>query len=255
MNYASGEKKPQVDASAYVAPSAVLSGEVIIGAKCAVLHGAIITSEGAPLHIGAESVVMENAVLKSSGGGALSFPLRIGERCIIGPHTYVVGASIGNGCFVASGAKIFNGATLEEGSSVALGGIVHIGTRLPAQTRVPMQHIAFGDPAKIYAPEHAEEVHAQLQFWESVFNLPASDDVRAKAAALYANFLRTLHAKDTPLLEAVRSTKPVARRSVGEEPPPQQSADVDGVVDAMMLELQEMEHRRQDKLRKQQGKR
>ena len=107
----------------------------------------MIAAEGAPVTIGSDTVVMENAVLKASGGTALQFPAAIGERCIVGPHAYVVGATIGDGCFIASGAKIFNGATLEDGSGVALGAIVHVKTRLPKGASVPMQHIAFGDPA------------------------------------------------------------------------------------------------------------
>ena len=50
---------------------------------------------------------MENAVLKASGGSALQFPLAIGDRCIVGPHAYVVGATIGNGCFVADRREDF----------------------------------------------------------------------------------------------------------------------------------------------------
>ena len=52
---------------------------------------------------------MENAVLKASGGSALQCPLTIGERCIVGPHAYVVGATIGDGCFVAGGARSSTG--------------------------------------------------------------------------------------------------------------------------------------------------
>ena len=155
MIVSSGTKKPKIHSSAYVAPTATVAGDVTIGAECAVLHGAVITSEGAAVTIGAQSVIMENAVLKASGGNVLRYPLSIGARCIVGPHAYVVGATIGDGCFVASGAKIFNGAKLEDGSGVALGGIVHLKTRLPAGASVPMQHVAYGDPATIYPPEQA----------------------------------------------------------------------------------------------------
>ena len=102
MIFSSGTKRPKIHSSAYVAPSALLSGDVTIAAGCAVLHGAVITAEGASITIGEGSVIMEQAVLKASGGSALSFPLTIGKNCIVGPHAYVVGASIGDGCFVAS---------------------------------------------------------------------------------------------------------------------------------------------------------
>lgn len=252
MIVSSGTKKPKIHSSAYVAPTATVSGDVTIGADCAVLHGAVIVSEGAPLTIGKETVIMENAVLKASGGSALQFPLAVGDRCIVGPQAYVVGATVGNGCFVASGGKVFNGAVLEDGSGVALGGIVHVKSRLAKGASVPMQHVAFGNPATIYPPEKAPELHAKIQFYEDVFNLEAGSDVRARAAQAYAKFLRKTHAQDK-VLDEHRTVSGPPRRS-GEEPPPTQATEVDKVVDVMMLELEEMEHRRQEAIKRQKGK-
>ncbi len=251
MILSSGTKKPKVHSSAYVAPTATIAGEVTIGAGCAVLHGAVIVAEGAAVTIGADTVVMENAVLKASGGSVSQFPLQIGSRCIVGPQAYVVGATIGDGCFVASGTKIFNGAKLEDGSGVALGGIVHVNTRLRKGESVPMQHIAFGDPATIYPPEKAPEVQAKMQFFADVFNVEGTQDARARAAATYSKFLRKAHAQDT-VLDEHRNVRPPPRRS-GEEPPPTQVAEVDKVVNVMMLELEEMEHRRQASIKRQKG--
>lgn len=252
MILSSGTKRPKIHSSAYVAPSAIVSGEVTIGAGCAVLHGAVIAAEGAPLRIGDQCVIMEHAVLRSSGGSALAFPLSLGARCIVGPHAYVVGASVGDGCFVASGAKVFNGATLEAGSGVALGGIVHVKARLRAGASVPMQHIALGDPATVYPPEKAPEIHAKMNFFADVFNLEGGEEVRARAAETYSKFLRKIHAQDSPL-EEHRNVKPQPRRS-GEEPPQTQATEVDKVVDVMMLELEEMEHRRQEAIKRQKGR-
>ncbi len=257
MILSSGTKKPKIHASAYVAPSATIAGDVTIGADCAILHGAVVTAEGAPITIGAQTVVMENAVLKASGGSALQYPLSIGDRCIVGPHAYVVGATIGDGCFVAGGAKIFNGATLGDGSGVALGAIVHVKARVPAAASVPIMHLAYGDPAAIVPPEKAAEVHAKVDFYADVFNLEPGDDVRARAAQTYAKFLRKIHAQDAAL-EEHRNVKPPlgsarGKFRSGEEPPPTQATEVDKVVDVMMLELEEMEQRRQQAIRRQKG--
>jgi len=211
MIFSSGTKKPKIHSSAYVAPSAVVSGDVEIGSGCAILHGAVIAAEGAPVRIGSDSVVMENAVLKASGGSAAQWPLAIGERCIVGPGAYVVGATIGEGCFVAAGSRIGNGANVADGTS--------------------------NDP------------RADAGFFAEVFNVEAGDDLAGRAAEAYAKFLRKTHAQDGRLDEH-KNVKPAARRSIGDEPPPTQEADVGGVVDAMMLELQEMEHRRQDSIKK-----
>jgi hypothetical protein len=212
MILSSGTKRPTIHSSAYVAPTAVLSGDVEIGAGCAILHGAVLVAEGAPCKIGADSVVMENAVVKASGGSALQFPCSIGERCIVGPHAYVSGAQIGNGCFVAAGSQLLNGARLADGTS----------------------HGLDARPASFLA---------------DVFNVDPGADAAARAAQTYAGALRKMHAQDAPL-DSHANVKPAPRRRSGEEPPATQATDVGGVVDAMMLELQELEHRRQDSIRK-----
>ena len=216
MIFSSSTKKPKIHSSAYIAPTAIVSGDVTIGAGCAILHGAVITAEGTTIAIGAETVVMENAVIKSSGGTAMQFAVAIGDGCIIGPQSYIVGAKLGDGCFVGSGAKLYNGVTLPNNSHIKVN----------------------------------EVRHPQGDFFETVFNLDASADVGARAAQAYSKFLRKTHAQDTV---ADAPVKAAPKRAAGEEPPQQQMAEVEGVVDAMMLELQEMEHRRQDALKKRKG--
>ncbi|HEV3154178.1 MAG TPA: hypothetical protein VGZ02_10275 [Candidatus Baltobacteraceae bacterium] len=257
MIISSGAKKPNVHASAYVAPTAVVSGDVTIEEGCAILFGAVITAEGAPVVVGANSVVMENAVVKSSGGNAMQFPCTIGESCIVGPSAYVVGATVEPGAFIASGARIFNGATVEEGVSVAIGGIVHVNTRVQKGQHVAMQHIALGDPATIYPPNRAEEVHGKMNFFEDVFNLPNTADVRAKAAEAYSKFLRKTHAQDAALAEPAKKPAPkTPPRKTAEEPPPSQAVEVEKVVDVMFVELEEARLRREAAIaREKKGKR
>lgn len=258
MQISSGTKKPKIHAGAYVAPNAVVSGDVTIEEGCAVLYGAVITAEGAPVVVGANTVVMENAVLKASGGSAMQFPLTIGESCIIGPGAYVVGATLEPGCFIAAGAKVFNGATVEEQTSVALGAIVHVRTRVPAGHHVPMQHIAFGDPATVYPPDRASEVHRAMAFFQDVFNLADAPDVRSQAAENYAAFLRKAHAQDaaiaeTPKKPAAPAVKP---KRTAEEPAPTQAVEVEKVVDVMFVELEEARLRREAAVERQKrGKR
>ena len=91
-----------------------------------------------------------------------------------------------------------------------------------------------------------------MQFFADVFNLEGTDAVRARAAETYSKFLRKMHAQDS-VLDEHRNVKPPPRRS-GEEPPPTQVAEVDKVVDVMMLELEEMEQRRQAAIKRQKGR-
>ncbi len=210
MMLSSGTKKPKIHASAYVAPTATISGDVTIGAGCAILHGAVIVAEGAPIAIGTDAVVMEHAVIKASGGSALQFPATIADRCIIGPHAYVVGATVGKGAVIGSGARIYNGITL------------------PPNTRI--------EPNAVRTPKG--------DFLEAVFNIEQSPDAGAKAAQTYAQFLRKTHAQDTPLAAHVGSAPNARRASQAKDDTLTAPVEADSMVDAMMQELQEMELRR-----------
>lgn len=206
MIVSSGTKKPNIHTSAYVAPTATVSGDVTIEEGCAILFGAVLTAEGAPLVIGANTVVMENAVVKSSGGKAIQFPCSIGESCIIGPGACVVGAMIEPGVFIAAGAQVRNGQTIAENTTVG---------ELPKN------------------------------FFQDVFNLPDSDDVRAKAAENYSKFLRKSHAQDATIADTPKKAAPKAPPRKTEEPPPTQATEVEKVVDVMFLELEEARLRRE----------
>src|SRR5205809_2289393 len=106
-----GGRRPTVDPTAWIAPNAVVSGAVTIGAGTRVLYGAVLTAEsGAEIDLGDRCVIMEQAVLRASG----RFPLRIGTGVLVGPHAYVTGAQIGAHSFIATGAMVFNGARLGE---------------------------------------------------------------------------------------------------------------------------------------------
>ena len=60
------EMTPSVHPDAYVAPTAVLSGQVTVGAGSCVLHGAVLTADGGPVEVGANCVIMEHAVLRGT---------------------------------------------------------------------------------------------------------------------------------------------------------------------------------------------
>jgi carbonic anhydrase/acetyltransferase-like protein (isoleucine patch superfamily) len=176
-------RRPQVDPSAWVAPNAVLSGPVLIGPNVRVLYGAVLTAEsGAELAVGADCVIMEQAVLRAAG----RFPLRLGDHVLVGPHAYLSGCRVGAHSFIATGAMVFNGAEVGQDCVIALGGKVHIDTELAPSTWVPIGHIAFGRPGRVYPPEQAPAVHEalnRLSFPRYVFGVETEGKIRAEVMA------------------------------------------------------------------------
>lgn len=147
--------QPKVDDSAYVAPTAVLCGDVTIGPHCRVLFGAVITAEGGPVTVGANTIVMENVVVR----GVTQNPVTVGENVIIGPNAHVVGCQIDGNARIATGAMIFNGAHLGFNVDIDFRALVHVDTVVPDGTRVPMGWFASGNPAELVPPGDGERVH------------------------------------------------------------------------------------------------
>ncbi len=94
---------PQIDPAAWVAPNAVVCGNVTLGPGCRIMYGAQVIAESGSISIGRECIVMENAVLRSSA----RHPLNIGNNCLVGPNAHVVGCTVEDEVFIATGAAVF----------------------------------------------------------------------------------------------------------------------------------------------------
>jgi len=161
-------KKPSVDSAAWIAPNAVLCGDVTIGSGCRIMYGAQVIAETGSITIGRECIIMENAVLRSSS----MHPLRIGNNCLIGPNAHVVGSTIEDEVFIATGAAVFHSSHLGKGSEIRINGVVHLKTHIPAGEMVPIGWIAVGNPALILAPDQHDriwEVQKLLNFPLTVY--------------------------------------------------------------------------------------
>jgi carbonic anhydrase/acetyltransferase-like protein (isoleucine patch superfamily) len=120
------DAQPTVDPSAYVAPNAVLSGDVHVGAGARILFGAILTAEDGRVDVGERTVVMENALVR----GRRLTPARLGDDVLVGPHAHVNGAVIEAGAFLATGSAVFPGAVVGARGEVRIHGVVHVNSKL-----------------------------------------------------------------------------------------------------------------------------
>ena len=161
---------PRIHADAVIAPTAVISGDVAIGADCQVLHGAVITAEGGAITLGENVIVMENALIRATATN----PVHIGDHVLVGPMASVSGAVIGDEVFLATATRVFNGARIGERSEVRINAVVHLRTTLPPESVVPVAEDAVGDPVQILSPDRHEEIWAaqrELDFPGYVFGL------------------------------------------------------------------------------------
>lgn len=133
-------RRPElIAASAYIAPGAVVLGEVTIGQNSSVWFNAVIRGDTAPIHIGADTNVQDGCILHADA----DFPCSLGNRVTLGHAAIVHGATVEDDCLIGMRAVVMNGAVIGRGSVVAVGSVVTEGTIVPPGS------VAMGQPAKV----------------------------------------------------------------------------------------------------------
>ena len=155
---------PNVDPSAFVAPSAQIHGDVTVGARAVIMFGVVARAEFDRITIGEETNIQDNCVLHVDEG----FPALLGRRVTVGHGAVVHGATIGDNCLVGIGARALNGSSMGEGAWLAAGSVLTEGRAIPAWT------LALGTPAKPVRDLTDAEIAAQSEGVDHYLDLGAA---------------------------------------------------------------------------------
>ena len=132
-------KVPQIHESVFIAPTAVIIGNVTIGEGSNIWFGAVLRGDWGTIIIGKYTSIQENVTIHNEVGSTVE----IGDNCIIGHHAMVHGpCTIGNGCLVGIGSNVLHRSKMGDGSIVGAGAVL-VGKEIPPRT------LAVGVPAKI----------------------------------------------------------------------------------------------------------
>ncbi|MFE7200167.1 gamma carbonic anhydrase family protein [Pseudonocardia alni] len=118
---------PQVHEQAWVAPGAVLAGEVSIGPETGIWYTCVIRADLAPITLGARTNVQDGSVLHADPG----FPATIGDGVTIGHRAVVHGCTVEDDVLIGMGAVLMNGVHVGAGSLIAAGAVLTQGTVVP----------------------------------------------------------------------------------------------------------------------------
>src|SRR6266480_4813383 len=122
MEFELGGHRPKVDPDAYIAPTAVLIGDVEIEAGASVWFGAVLRADEAAITVGRGANIQDNAVIHC----AVNLPTVIEKDATVGHSAQL------EGCVVEAGALLAAGAVLAEGSEVPPG---HLAAGVPATVK------------------------------------------------------------------------------------------------------------------------
>lgn len=132
---------PRVHPSAFIAPTAVLIGDVEVGAEASIWFGAVLRADH-PEHgirIGARASIQDNCVLHVSARG----PTLVGAGATVGHGAIFESCTIGPGALIGMNAVILHGAVIGAQALVAANSVV------PENLSVPSRTLAAGAPARV----------------------------------------------------------------------------------------------------------
>ncbi len=119
---------PKIGKGTFVAPTAAVIGDVVIGEGCSVWYSAVIRGDVNKIRLGNRVSVQDGCCLHTSGGDAY---IEIGNDVTIGHNATLHGCKVGNHVLIGMGATVLDNAVVSENSVVAAGALVLEGTHIP----------------------------------------------------------------------------------------------------------------------------
>ncbi len=132
--------KPRIAPDAWIAPGAVVVGDVELGPGASVWYGCVLRGDVNAIRIGARSNVQDGAVLHVTRD---RFETIVGEEVTIGHRAVIHRCRVGDGALIGIGGIVLDGAEIGAGALVGAGAIVTPGTTVPPRTLV------IGAPARV----------------------------------------------------------------------------------------------------------
>jgi len=133
----------------YIAPNAVVTGEVNLGENVNIWYGAVLRGDSGTITIGDHTNIQDNCVVHEQTA--------IGSHCTIGHGAIVHGCTVGDNCVIGMGSIVLNGAILGDGCLVGAGAVV------TGKTNAPAGSVLLGSPAKIVKTLTQEQIADQRQ--------------------------------------------------------------------------------------------
>ena len=151
----------KADPSAFVHPSAVILGNVTLGARVSVWPTAVLRGDSDAIVVGEDCNIQDGAVVHADPG----VPTVLGARVSVGHRAIVHGATVEADCLIGMGAILLNGVHVGSGSLIAAGAVCREGMRIPPGS------VVVGVPARV-AREATSEIKERIErTWKSYLRL------------------------------------------------------------------------------------
>ena len=141
-------KTPDIHPSAFVAPGAVVRGEVHLAENSSVFYNAVLRGDRAPISIGEGTNIQDNCVVHVE----YDLPVTVGKNVTVGHGAILHGCTVGDETLIGMGAIVLNGAQIGKGCLIGAGALV------TQNAVIPDGCMAVGSPARVKRPLTPEEM-------------------------------------------------------------------------------------------------
>mgnify|MGYP002689611855 CR=1 FL=1 len=141
-------KTPDIHPSAFVAPGAVVRGEVHLAENSSVFYNAVLRGDRAPISIGEGTNIQDNCVVHVE----YDLPVTVGKNVTVGHGAILHGCTIGDETLIGMGAIVLNGAQIGKSCLIGAGALV------TQNAVIPDGCMAVGSPARVKRSLTPEEM-------------------------------------------------------------------------------------------------
>jgi carbonic anhydrase/acetyltransferase-like protein (isoleucine patch superfamily) len=152
------DKYPQIDPTAFVAETAVVIGDVVIGEHSSIWYGTVLRGDVHYIRIGNRTNIQDQSIIHVTGG---SDPTVLEDEVTIGHRVTL------HGCYVESGCLIGIGSILLDGVHVGRNSLVAAGSLVTPRMHIPPGSLVMGSPAKVKRPLTKAELTDLPKFWQN----------------------------------------------------------------------------------------
>ena len=146
-------KTPDIHPSAFVAPGAVVRGEVHLAENSSVFYNAVLRGDRAPISIGEGTNIQDNCVVHVE----YDLPVTVGKNVTVGHGAILHGCTVGDETLIGMGAIVLNGAQIGKSCLIGAGALV------TQNAVIPDGCMAVGSPARVKRPLTPEEMDGLRQ--------------------------------------------------------------------------------------------
>lgn len=159
----------RIPSSAWLAPTAVVIGEVEIGNHSRIGPNSVVRADSGRVTIGEQSIIQENCFIKASPPNGVT----LGRRVMVGHR------SVLEGCVVHDEAVLGAGVVVMEGAQIGKGALIQPGTMVPSNSVIPPYTLCRGIPGRAVrslTPQEIDELKKKWVIFEHQFNSRLAPD-------------------------------------------------------------------------------